>query len=61
MENTQLWEAKGKAMNTNSPTRQKAQDARASPNSLDTHLVREHWTPTCTGAEPMEQWMDGMV
>ena len=31
------------------PTRAKAQDTRANPNSWETHLVRkrwEHWTPT---------------
>jgi len=35
----------------------KAQDTRAIPNSLETHLVRVYWTPT--GVEPMDQWMDG--
>jgi len=39
------------------PTRAKAQDTSASPNSLETDLVRGHWTPT--GVEPMDQWMDG--
>ena len=42
------------------PTWAKAQDTRASPDSLETHLVRK-WgdISTPTGAEPMEQWMDG--
>jgi len=42
------------------PTRTKAQDTRASLNSLETHLVRKWgWAPT--GAEPLEQWMDGWI
>jgi len=36
-------------INVNPSTRAKFQDTRASPNSLETHLVRKwegHWTPT---------------
>jgi len=29
------------------------------PISLETHLVRRHWTPT--GAEPTDRWMDGWI
>src|SRR6218665_2203697 len=41
------------------PTWAEAQDTRASPNSLETHLVRGHLNNY--GAEPIEQWMAGWI
>ena len=38
MENTEIWKAKGKAMDTNTG---ESQDTGASPNSLETHVVRK--------------------
>ena len=39
------------------PTRAKAHDTIASPNSLETRVeVKGRWTPT--GSEPMEQWIN---
>ena len=56
--NTEIWKARERQW---TPTRAKAQDTRASPNSLETHLVRKWgeighlWalTPWING------WMDG--
>ena len=49
IENTKIWKAKGRAMDTNTG------ESRNSPSEE----VRGHWAPT--GTEPMEQWMDGWM
>ena len=53
---TEIWKAKGKAMDTNTG---EGPGYHSQSHSLETHLVRGHWTPT--GAEPMDQWMDGWM
>ena len=50
---------KGKAMHTNTGESPGHKNQSQSPGNSTSEEVRRHWTPT--GAEPMEQWMDGWI
>ncbi len=49
---------RGKAMDTNTGGSPGYQSQSQQPGNSPSEEVRGHWTPT--GAEPMDQWMDGL-
>ena len=56
MENTEIWKAKGKAMDTNTGESPGYHSLSQSPRNSPSEEVTRYWTPT--GTEPMDQWVE---
>ena len=57
IENTEIWKANGRAMDTNTGESPRYQSQSVETRNSHSEEVRGHWAPT--GAEPMERLMDG--